>query len=383
MTTLPSLHLAPSITTIGQQAWDACAGGDDPFTSYAFLSALEDSGCACAQTGWQPAHLHLRQDDAVLGLVPAYLKSHSYGEYVFDHSWADAFERAGGRYYPKLQASVPFSPINGPRLLAATPAHRTLLAQGLAAACGQSGASSAHLTFHSAQEVDDMTQAGFLIRRGLQFHFENQGYRDFAEFLAALNARKRKNIRKERAAAQNSGLKIRTLSGADLQTQHFDAFFAFYQDTSERKWGQAYLNRSFFDLLHQRLADQIVLFMAFDGKQPVAGALNLKSTTTLFGRNWGCLQDHKFLHFELCYYQAIDYALAQGLQRVEAGAQGGHKISRGYAPVLTYSSHYIAHPQFRHAVAGFLEEERRQMQGEAAYIQAQMSPFRKPSSVDS
>lgn len=310
--------------------------------------------------------------------MAAYLKSHSYGEYVFDHGWADAFERAGGRYYPKLQASVPFSPVNGARLLAADPEHRALLARGLRAASGQMGASSAHMTFQNAAETDLLADAGFMTRRGLQFHFENRGYADFEAFLASLNARKRKNIRKERAAAQDSGLTIKRLSGDDLKTAHFDAFYAFYQDTSNRKWGQAYLNRAFFDLIHQRMAEKIVLIMAFDGGRPVAGALNLTSTTTLFGRNWGCLEDHKFLHFELCYYQAIDYALAQGLSRVEAGAQGSHKIARGYEPSLTYSSHHIDHPQFRDAVAEFLAEEQRQLEAEAAYIQANMTPFRRP-----
>ena len=375
--TEPTLHLAPQISAIGQEAWDACAGGDDPFTSYAFLSALEDSGCAVAETGWQPAHLHLKQEGQVVGVVAAYLKSHSYGEYVFDHGWADAFERAGGRYYPKLQASVPFSPVNGPRLLASKPEHQALLAQGLASAARQTGASSAHMTFQTEAEAQTLAEAGFMTRRGLQFHFENRDYEDFEAFLGQLNARKRKNIKKERAAAAKTGLRLEALSGDDLRTEHFDAFFDFYQDTSSRKWGQAYLNREFFDLLHQRLVDKVVLMMAFDGPDPVAGALNLKSSTTLYGRNWGCLEDHKFLHFELCYYQAIDYALANGLTRVEAGAQGGHKISRGYEPSLTYSSHHIEHPDFRRAVEGFLEDERRQMQAESDYIASEMTPFRK------
>ena len=373
----PTLHLAPQISVVGQAAWDGCAGGDDPFTSYAFLSSLEDAKCATPETGWQPAHLHLKQDGEVVGVVAAYLKSHSYGEYVFDHAWADAFERAGGRYYPKLQASVPFSPVNGPRILAANPDHQKLLAAGLRSATSQTGASSAHMTFQSAQEAELLAEAGFMTRRGLQFHFENRQYENFEAFLSSLNARKRKNIKKERAAATQANLDIRVLSGEALRTEHFDAFYAFYQDTSERKWGQAYLNRAFFDLLQQRLADQIVLILAYDGPRPVAGALNFKSSTTLYGRNWGCLEDHKFLHFELCYYQAIDYALEIGLTRVEAGAQGGHKISRGYEPRLTYSSHYIDHPQFREAVAGFLAEERRQMEAEAAYIQANMTPFKK------
>ncbi len=352
-------------------------GDWDPFTSYAFLSALEESGCASPETGWRPAHLHLRQRGAILGVVPAYLKSHSYGEYVFDHGWADAFERAGGRYYPKLQASVPFSPVNGPRLLAAAPAHQRLLAEGLKAAANQTEASSAHVTFQTQAEADLLAGAGFMTRRGLQFHFLNPGYENFEAFLGALSARKRKNIKKERAAARANGLRFRTLTGDDLKTDHFDAFFAFYQDTSARKWGQAYLNREFFDLLQQRLAAHIVLMLAYDGPRPVAGALNLRSDTTLFGRNWGCLQDHKFLHFELCYYQAIDFALAHGLERVEAGAQGGHKISRGYEPCLTFSSHYIAHPEFRDAVAQFLKEETHQMTVEADYIGTKMTPYRQ------
>ena len=376
----PRLHLAPQISAIGPDAWDACSGGNDPFTSYAFLSALEDSGCVQAETGWQPAHLHLRQGQEIVGVVAAYLKSHSYGEYVFDHGWADAFERAGGRYYPKLQASIPFSPVNGPRLLTQDAAHVPILAQGLRAACGQAGASGAHITFQTAEETTVLEGAGFLTRRGLQFHFENRGYADFESYLSTLTARKRKNIRKERAAAANTGLRIEALSGDGLKTGHFDAFYQFYQDTSDRKWGQAYLNRTFFDLIHQRMADRLVLILAFDGNRAVAGALNFRSSTTLYGRNWGSLTDHKFLHFELCYYQAIDHALAHGLQRVEAGAQGGHKISRGYEPRLTYSSHYIEHPGLRDAVAGFLAEEQRQMQAEANYIHEHMSPFKQKQS---
>ena len=372
----PTLHLAPSIDKIGQPAWDHVAGADDPFTSYAFLSALEDSGCVAPETGWQPAHLHLKQGNEVKGLVPAYLKSHSYGEYVFDHIWADAFMRAGGSYYPKLQASIPFSPVTGMRLLAPTAELRSQLAKGLVAACQQSGASSAHVTFQSAQETKMLEAAGFMPRHGIQFHFENRSYEDFEAFLAALSARKRKNIRKERATAAASGLILKALNGPDLRPEHFDAFYAFYQDTSDRKWGQAYLNRKFFDLLHQRLADQIVLMMAFDGHRPVAGALNLKSSNTLFGRNWGCLGTHKFLHFELCYYMAIDYALAHGLRRVEAGAQGNHKLSRGYEPVATHSAHYILHPQFAEAVRDFLAEERHQTTHEIDYINTHMSPFK-------
>ena len=334
-----------------------------------------------AQTGWQPAHLHLKEGEEILGLVPGYLKSHSYGEYVFDHAWADAYGRAGGDYYPKLQASIPFSPVNGARLLAPDPKNRPILAKGLAAASEQNGASSAHVTFQSAEETDILRSAGFMARHGVQFHFENRNYETFDHFLNALNARKRKNIKKERQAAAHSGLTLRALSGDDLTSDHFDAFYAFYLDTSDRKWGQAYLNREFFALIHERLADQIVLIMAFDGSdkgaKPVAGALNLKSSTTLFGRNWGCLADHKFLHFELCYYQAIEYALANGLNRVEAGAQGGHKISRGYEPVITYSAHYIHHPDFRRAVEGFLAEERAQMAAETNYIHTQMTPFKR------
>ena len=373
----PTLHLASQISEIGEPAWNSCSGGEDPFISYAFLSALEESGCVHDTTGWQPAHLYLRQNQRIVGVAPAYIKSHSFGEYVFDHSWADAFERAGGRYYPKFQISIPFSPVNGPRLLSTNSDHQALLAKGLKAAVDQIGASGAHVTFQTEPEAQILAESGFMTRRGLQFHFENKGYENFDDFLSMLSARKRKNIKKERAAAKNSGLTLCTLTGEDLKADHFDAFFAFYQDTSDRKWGQTYLNRAFFDLLHQRLADHIVLMLAFDGSRPVAGALNLRSRTTLFGRNWGCLEDHKFLHFELCYYLAIEFALDQGLDRVEAGAQGGHKISRGYEPKLTYSSHYIANPAFREAVKGFLVEERRQMAAESAYIEANMTPYRK------
>ena len=371
-----SIHLVSRISSIDQEAWDKCSGGKDPFTSYAFISSLEDSGCVSPETGWQPSHLQLKHGEDTVGVTPAYIKTHSYGEYVFDHGWASAFERAGGRYYPKVQASIPFSPVNGPRLLAAKPQDKSLLAAGLRGAARNTNSSSAHMTFQTKADAELMEQAGFLTRLGIQFQFENRGYENFSDFLNSMSARKRKNIKKERSAVDKD-LTLRALTGNDLNTAHFDAFYSFYKDTSDRKWGQAYLNREFFDLLHQRLADKIVLMMAFCGSQPVAGALNLRSDSTLFGRNWGCVEHHKFLHFELCYYMAIDYALEHGLQRVEAGAQGSHKISRGYEPIVTYSSHYIEHLGFREAVKAFLAEERAQTKSEVAHINERMSPFRK------
>lgn len=345
------------LADVGQEAWDACAGQDNPFISYAFLSALEDSGSIGEGTGWYPRYLAVRDAQGdVTAVAPSYAKTHSYGEYVFDHGWANAFEQAGGRYYPKLQIAVPFSPVPGPRLLTRGP-DVAQLAGGLEAAAEACGCSSAHVTFCTATEWDEFGQIGWLQRLGLQFHWENQNYREFEDFLAALSSRKRKAIRRERREAQ-AGLTLRALHGSEVTPRLWARFYEFYLSTIDRKWGGAYLTPEFFPLLGERLGDQVVLMLAERNGKPIAGALNVRGGDVLYGRNWGCTEDIPFLHFELCYYQAIEYAIAHGLKRVEAGAQGEHKIQRGYLPKPTYSAHFIAHPDLREAVARFLENER-------------------------
>jgi len=374
-----TLTLHPRIAEISADDWDACAGGGNPFVSHAFLSALEDSGSANARTGWLPQHAVLRTESGhVVAIAPMYAKSHSYGEYVFDHGWADALERAGGRYYPKLQVSVPFSPVPGPRLLrrpgSGVPV--ATLANALEQACLSLSLSSVHVTFCSREEWDGLGDAGWLKRTGMQFHWENEGYAGFDDFLGALSSRKRKVLRRERRDANAAGLTFEALSGADIKEHHWDAFYAFYQSTVDRKWGSAYLTRAFFSLLSERLGDKVVLMFAdMDGK-PVAGALNLAGDEALYGRNWGCHGDWPFLHFELCYYRAIDWAIEHGLKRVEAGAQGRHKIQRGYLPKPTYSAHWIAHKGLRRAVANFVHEEQAAIEAEMAAL-AEESPFRK------
>ena len=375
-----SLRIEPNIAAIGAAAWDACAGDENPFVSYAFLSALEDSGSACAESGWQPQHLAL-QDDAgtVLGVVPCYLKSHSYGEYVFDWGWADAFERAGGKYYPKLQVSVPFTPATGPRLLVRPGPRagevREVLIHGLLELTRQLKVSSLHITFPTGPEWRALGEAGFLQRVGQQFHWENAGYGSFDDFLAALSSRKRKNLRKEREVANAQGVDIEVLSGAALEERHMERFYAFYLNTVNRKWAHAYLTREFFTLLRERVADKVVLVMARRGSRYIAGALNLRGRDTLFGRNWGCSEDVPMLHFECCYYRAIDYAIEHGLARVEAGAQGQHKIQRGYLPSETYSAHWIRDARLRTAIENFLEHERRRIEHEMEAL-GERSPFR-------
>lgn len=361
--------------------WDACAGDENPFVSHAFLEALEASGSATAATGWLPQHLVLEDGEGrLLGAVPLYLKSHSYGEYVFDHGWAAAYERAGGEYYPKLQAAVPFTPVTGPRLLlrpGADTKAADLLVAAMVEVAKRYKVSSLHVTFPTRGEWERLGGAGFLQRMGQQFHWENQGYAGFEDFLAALNARKRKQIRRERREAQESGLTIETLTGSAIEARHWDAFYRFYMSTSDRKWGSAYLTRAFFDLLGERMADKVVLVMARKGTRYVAGALNLRGRDTLFGRNWGCLGDFPFLHFEACYYRAIDFAIAHDLKRVEAGAQGAHKIQRGYLPTPTYSAHWIRDPGFARAVADFLRRERAAIESEMAELEEELSPFRR------
>ncbi len=362
-------------------AWDACAGGDNPFVSHAFLKALEDSGSATPETGWAPHHLVV-EDAAgrIVGCAPAYLKSHSYGEYVFDHAWADAFERAGGSYYPKLQVAVPFTPVTGPRLMVRAGADPATVRRALVAGCvalaRRAGVSSLHVTDPPEAEWPAHGEAGFLLRTDRQFHWRNQGYRTFDDFLAQLSSRKRKAVRRERRAALAEGLTVETLTGAAITPAHWDAFYRCYVATGERKWGLPYLTRAFFDLLGDTMADRVVLVMAANGGRTVAGALNLLGGDTLFGRNWGALEHHAFLHFELCYYRAIEFAIERGLRRVEAGAQGPHKIARGYLPELVYSAHWIGHKGLRDAVAGYLDHERPAIDFEVEAL-ADHAPFRK------
>jgi predicted N-acyltransferase len=374
-----SLALHAAIADIPAAEWDSCAGPDNPFVSHALLSALEDSKSASARTGWLPQHAVLRDEaGAIVAVAPMYAKSHSYGEYVFDHGWAHALERAGGRYYPKLQVAVPFSPVPGPRLLR-HPASRIplgALADALQQACRELKLSSVHVAFCTEPEWQTLGEAGWLQRLGMQFHWDNAGYATFDDFLAALASRKRKVLKRERRDANAAGLTFHALSGADITERHWDAFFRFYVATVDRKWGSAYLTRLFFSLLSERLGDRVVLMLAEHDGKPVAGALNLAGSDTLYGRNWGCRGEWPFLHFELCYYRAIDWAIAHGLRRVEAGAQGHHKIQRGYLPQPTYSAHWIAHTGLRRAVASFLEEERPGVQAEMAALAAQ-SPFRR------
>ncbi len=375
-----SIKVVDRLSKIRAADWDACAGPDNPFVSHAFLDALEASNSACAETGWLPQHLVLEDGNGrLLGAVPMYLKRHSYGEYVFDHGWADAYERAGGRYYPKLQVAVPFTPVTGNRLLihpAAPPDAGSLLLAAMVEIASRAKVSSLHVTFPTKAEYELLGEAGFLQRLGRQFHWENQGYRSFDDFLGALNARKRKQIKRERREA-NEGISIETLNGAEIKARHWDAFFRFYTSTSDKKWGSAYLTREFFDLLGQRMGERVVLVMAKMAGRYVAGALNLMGKDTLYGRNWGCAGDFPFLHFEACYYRAIDFAIARGLKRVEAGAQGAHKIQRGYLPAPTNSAHWIRDPGIRHAVEDFLKRERRAVESEMEVLEEGLSPFKR------
>ena len=368
-------RLAPGVSTLAAEDWDRCAGGADPFLSHAFLSALEDSGSATAAAGWQPLPIRIDGTDArPAAVMPAYVKSHSMGEYVFDHAWADALERAGGAYYPKLQIAVPFTPVPGRRLLAREPALAPALIAAARHVVDQNGLSSAHATFIAPEEVAPFRQAGWLIRAGSQFHWFNEGFASFDDFLAALTARKRKAIRKERRVAVE-GLEIVRLEGAAITEAHWDAFWGFYQDTGARKWGQPYLTRTFFSLLGQRLAERLLLVLAMKDGVPIAGALNLIGEEAIYGRYWGAMADVPYLHFELCYYQAIEAAIARGLKRVEAGAQGEHKLARGYRPVPTWSAHYLADPGLREAVAAYLARERPAVAREIEALEA-MGPFR-------
>lgn len=380
------MKVAPKMADIDAAAWDACAnpGGDiadNPFLSHAFLRALEESGSASPRTGWAPHHLLLEEPDGTLaGVVPMYLKNHSRGEYVFDYGWADAFERAGGSYYPKLQVSVPFTPATGRRILARPGLFQEQvedqLTAGIIELSRQLDVSSVHLTFLEQTQWNRLGEVGFLQRTDQQFHWLNDGYETFEDFLNALSSRKRKNLRKERERALENGIEIEWLTGTELTEDHWDAFYQFYMDTGARKWGSPYLTREFFSEINSTFADKTLLIMAKREGRYIAGALNFIGSDTLFGRNWGCLEDHPFLHFECCYYQAIDFAIKHGLKRVEAGAQGAHKLARGYIPTHTYSAHYIANPSFRDAVARYLDQERTHIDHDIAAL-SHHTPFRK------
>jgi len=374
-----TLSLHKAIGEISAADWDACAGTGNPFVRHGFLACVEESGSANARTGWLPQHAALRDGAGrLVACAPMYAKSHSYGEYVFDHGWANALERAGGRYYPKLQVAVPFSPVPGPRLLVRPDATVPLsvLAGALEQACGELGTSGVHATFCTQAEWAGLGEAGWLQRLGMQFHWHNAEYGSFDDFLAALSSRKRKTIRRERRDANAAGLEFVTLRGPEITKRDWAAFYGFYTSTVDRKWGSAYLTDRFFPLLGQRLGDAVVLIMARASGKWVAGALNLAGADALYGRNWGCQGDWPFLHFELCYYRAIDFAIEHGLARVEAGAQGEHKIQRGYVPSETYSAHWIAHPGLRRAVADFLVEERAERQAQIEALAA-YAPFRE------
>ncbi len=371
-----TIRTCDGVSDLSADQWDALTDAANPFMSHAFLSLLEESGSVGGRSGWQPLPIIAEAADGTLvGALPAYIKRHSQGEYVFDHSWADALHRAGGDYYPKIQIAAPFTPATGPRVLTRNPALALPLLQAAEEVCRGNDLSSAHATFIEESQVELFEQAGWLIRNDIQFHWERRGYESFDDFLAALSSRKRKDIRKERERAQQ-GLEIRTLTGDDILPEHWDAFWRFYQDTGMRKWGTPYLTRAAFTLLGERMADRIALVLAFMDGQAVAGALNFIGAHTLFGRYWGTLIDQPFLHFELCYYQAIDLAIALRLDRVEAGAQGGHKLARGYEPVRTTSAHFIAHPGFREAVSEFLERERKGVAQEQFWLGERL-PFRK------
>jgi len=373
-------RILTSLADIPAGDWDAVANSDaarfNPFVSHAFLWALEKSGSATAKTGWGARHVVIEENGQVVGAAPCYLKSHSRGEYVFDHGWADAFARAGGRYYPKLQVSVPFSPVVAPKLLAQDAPLRAVLAEQLIALGKVEKASSVHVTFTSESDAEALRgKPLWLERHDIQFHWHNAGYSSFDDFLSALSSSKRKNIRKERAAVREAGITFQALTGDDIKAYHWDAFWEFYMDTGNRKWGQPYLTRQFFTMIHESMRRQILLVMAHRNGKPIAGALNFIGGDTLYGRNWGCIENLPFLHFETCYYQAIDFAIARGLKVIEAGAQGEHKLARGYVPVKTVSFHHLAHPGLARAVAEYLEGEREAI-AEGQEALAAHAPFR-------
>jgi len=366
--------IVAGVSGITAGAWDRLGSGD-PFIGHAFLAALEESGSVGPGTGWTPAPIIVEDDaDHLIGAAPAYLKTHSQGEYVFDHGWAEAWQRAGGDYYPKLQVAVPFTPVPGPRLLGGRPQQ---LLTAIEAVTVQHDMSSAHITFIDGDGASACERRGWLIRDGVQYHWFNRGYSNFDDFLGALTSRKRKSLRKERATALD-GLEVRILRGAEIGPAEWDAMWAFYQDTGSRKWGRPYLTREFFDVIGERLGDAVLLFLACRDGQPIAGALNFVGSEALYGRYWGCTEEVPFLHFELCYYQAIDWAIDHGLSSVQAGAQGEHKVARGYEPVITKSAHFIPNDSFRDAVAQFLEAEREGVAAEVEWLRRDL-PYRVSS----
>ncbi|MBY3249955.1 GNAT family N-acetyltransferase [Rhizobium laguerreae] len=389
MTDELSIRVERSFTAISPESWSRLSGASktctaiayNPFVSHAFLSSLEESGSADAETGWLGHHLLLETGRGeLIGALPGYLKNHSQGEYVFDHGWADAFERAGGRYYPKLQCSIPFTPATGPRLLVTEGLQRlpiqSAIAESLKEVVRRLGISSAHITFVPDEEIGVFEMDGYLHRTDQQFHFINDGYANYEEFLETLASRKRKALRKERRAALENGISIDWLTGRDLTERIWDQFFKFYMDTGGRKWGRPYLTRKFYSLIGERMADDILLVMAKRDGRYIAGAINFIGGDTLYGRHWGCIEDHPFLHFEVCYHQAIDFALSKGLKRVEAGAQGEHKLARGYLPVTTHSAHYVAHAGLRRAIGDYLARERADVE-QMSELLTEHSPFRK------
>jgi len=373
----PTLRLVRGVAGIDAAAWDALAPAGNPFVRHGYLEALEASGSAAPDTGWAAVPLVMGEPSAPEGIVPAYVKSHSQGEYVFDHGWAHAYENAGGRYYPKLQVAVPFTPVTGPRLLARDDDAKRRLIRGLSASVEPLDVSSVHVTFCTAEEAAMFTAEGWAVRYGLQYHWTDRGFGDFDGFLGALKSSKRKAVRKERRKVQDSHLEIRVRRGGEITPEEMDAFYPFYRATIDKRvWGNAYLRRDFFRLVAERLGDALVLTLAYDGERCVAGAMHLVGGDTLYGRLWGALEDYKFLHFELCYYQAIELALAWGLRHVEAGAQGEHKLQRGYAPTLTYSAHFIRDPALRTPVEQFLARERRQVEQELPLLEEYL-PYRQ------
>jgi predicted N-acyltransferase len=378
------IEVISSLNQISEKEWDKCNIDDHPFTSYGFLRALEQSGSAIKETGWMAHHLILKDKDSrVAGVSPLYLKNHSFGEYVFDWGWADAYERAGGNYYPKLQCSIPFTPVTGARLMIRDVYNsihkqelRKILASGMIELVKKLKISSVHITFPNHTEWQEISGLGFLQRTSQQFHWENQDFKTFDDFLEKLTSRKRKAIKKERKSVSDLGLTIQTLSGKEITDYHWDAFFKFYLSTIEKKWGQNYLQRNFFSLLGEKMGNKIVLIAVEENKKLVAGALNLRDDNTLYGRNWGCLKTHKYLHFETCYYQAIEYAINNNLKWVEAGAQGQHKIQRGYLPTQTFSLHWVADPSLRKALKTFLDKEQNAVNIEIEGLM-KLSPYRK------
>lgn len=371
-----AVSVLPKITDLTADEWDGCGDGSNPFVSHRFLAALEASGSVGERNGWYPSHLIARVDGRVAGVAPNYIKTNSQGEYIFDHGWAEAYERAGGRYYPKLQCAVPFTPVTGPRLIARDPQVQAGLLQAMVQVAAKSGFSGAHVTFCTAEEAALGEKLGFMPRVTQQYHWLNDGYATYDDFLAQLSSRKRKALRKERERAQGFGGTILQLRGDDIKPEHWQAFWRFYQDTGSRKWGRPYLTRGFFDQLHQTMRDDCLLVLAEYEGRPVAGALNLIGRDAIYGRYWGCVEDFPFLHFELCYHQAIDFAIANGLARVEAGAQGDHKLARGYMPTETHSLHWVADAGFRRALEDYLVQEREAVTDDIETV-AEFGPFRR------